>query len=90
MPAWLLDQTLTAEQGLRAVTPDSNGDLRQGEAEVVVKDEDRALLDGEPSEGTLELVSIVDSHVIVGPVHRLDRQEPNSLRPARATPLASE
>ena len=33
---------------------DASRDLRQWEAEVVVEDEDRALLDGEPSEGTLE------------------------------------
>ncbi len=52
---------------------DSNRDLRQWEAEVVVEDEDRALLDGEPSEGTLELISVVDCLVLVGPVFRLDR-----------------
>ena len=40
---------------------DASRDLRQWEAEVVVEHQDRALLDGESSEGTLELVSIVDS-----------------------------
>ena len=65
---------------------DLNRDLRQWEAEVVVEDKDRALLDGEPSEGTLELISVVDCLVLVGPVRRLDRHESDPLRPARATP----
>ena len=65
---------------------DASRDLRQWEAEVVVEDKDRALLDGEPPESTLELISVVDCLVFVGPVHRLDRREPDSIRPARATP----
>jgi hypothetical protein len=51
---------------------DSSRDLGQREVEVVVEDQDRALLDGEPPEGTLELVSVVDVQVLVGPVHGLD------------------
>ena len=67
--------------------PDGNaeslGDLGQRKAEVVVEDQDGALLDGEPSEGALELVAVFDGQVLVGPVHGLDGQEPDLLRPAR-------
>ena len=34
----------------------------------MVEDQDRALLDGEPSEGTLEQIAVVDCLVLVGPV----------------------
>jgi len=51
-----------------------------------VEYEDRSLLDGEPSEGSFELVAVVDGQVRVGPVHGLDREEPDAFRPASATP----
>ena len=61
---------------------DANRHLGQRKAEVVVVDQDGALLDGEPPEGTLELVSIVDSRVLVRPVHGLDGEDPDTLRPS--------
>jgi hypothetical protein len=45
----------------------------------VVEDEDGALLDCEPPKGVLELVAIIDVAVRVGPVHGLDREEPDPL-----------
>ena len=68
---------------------DASRDLGQREPEVVVEDQDGALLDGEPSEGTLELVSVVDSRVLVGPVHGLDRRGAGSPSDQRVRRLAS-
>ena len=51
-----------------------------------MEDQHGALLDGQPPEGTLELVSVVDGRVLVGPVHGLDLQEPDPFRPLPATP----
>ena len=36
------------------------GDLHQRQPEIVVQDEDRALLDREPAEGPLQFVAVVD------------------------------
>ena len=62
---------------------DANRHLGQRKPEVVVEDQDGALLDGEPPEGTLELVPVVDSRVLVRPVHGLDGEEPDPFRPPR-------
>jgi len=52
----------------------------------VVEDQDGALLDGEPTKGALELVSMLNVQVLVRPVHRLDGEEPDCFRPPPATP----
>jgi hypothetical protein len=51
----------------------ANRHLGQAEPEVVVEDQDCALLDGEPPKGTLELVPMFNIQVLVRPVHGLDR-----------------
>ena len=42
------------------------GDLGQRQPEVVVEHEDGALLEGEPPEGAVELVAVVDGQEIAG------------------------
>jgi hypothetical protein len=76
------------EAGLCGPDGDSEsfGHLRDGETEVVVENEDRALLDGEPSEGAFELVAMVHGQVLVGAGRWLDGQEPDAFRPLPATP----
>jgi len=54
----------------------SNRHIGQWKPEVVVEDQDGALLDGEPPESTLELVPMLNELVVVGPVHGLDGEEP--------------
>jgi hypothetical protein len=53
-----------------------NRHVGQWKPEVVVEDQDGALLDGEAPEGALQLVSILDELVVVWPVHGLDGKEP--------------
>src|SRR5205085_9979396 len=43
-------------------------DLRHRHAEVVMEDENRSLLRGQPLEPTLQLVAIVNGEVVIGPV----------------------
>jgi hypothetical protein len=50
-----------------------------------VVDQDGALLEGEPPEGPLEQVAIVDGQVVVGAVRPRGRQDPHALGPPRAT-----
>ena len=50
----------------------ANRHLGQGQPEVVVEDQDGALLDGEPPKGALELIPMFDIQVLVGPVHGLN------------------
>jgi hypothetical protein len=69
---------------------DSSRDLWQREAEVVVEDQDGPLLDGEPSKRALELVSVIDGLVLVGPVHGLDGDQLDTLGPTPATPRLGE
>jgi hypothetical protein len=52
-------------------------DLDEGEPEVVVQDEDRALLDRKPGERALEGVTIHDADRRVGRRRSLDREYPN-------------
>jgi len=51
-----------------------------------VENEDGALLDGEPSEGSIELIAIVHSERVVEPVHGLGGYESDACGPARAMP----
>jgi hypothetical protein len=85
------------ERGLGAVrspgirrSPDGKFDtyrhLGDGETEVVMEDQDGALLEGEPTEGPLEHVAVVDGQVVVGAVRPRDRKDPHALGPTRATP----
>ena len=50
------------------------GDLDQGQPEVVVQDEDRALLDGQASERAVEGVAIRDGDDLVRTRRSVDRQ----------------
>ncbi len=44
----------------------TSGHLGQGEADVVVEDEHRTLLDRESPEGPVELIAVVDGHDLAG------------------------
>ncbi len=76
------------ESGLGGPDGDTEtvGNLGQGEADVVVEDEDGPLLDREPPEGPVELIAVVDG----GDLARLPLtghgQESDLGRPATATP----
>ncbi len=61
------------------------GDLGGFVSDVVAKDEDRALLGDEPSEGTIQLVTIGDGEVVIGRPRRVDREHPNVGEPAPLT-----
>jgi len=54
----------------------ANRHLRQSKPEVVVEDQHGALLDGQPPEGAVELVPMLNVQVLVRPVHGLDGKEP--------------
>ena len=54
--------------------------------EVVVEDQDGALLDGEPPEGPFEQVAVVHGQVLVGAVRARDGKDPQALGPPLATP----
>ncbi len=58
------------QSGLRGPEWDveSVGHLVQGQIEVVMEDEDGALLERQPPEGALELVAVVDAQNLVGVV----------------------
>ena len=51
-----------------------------------MEDQDGALLEGEPPEGSLELVAIVDRQEVVAAIRVLSRQDPDRLRPSTAAP----
>ena len=51
-----------------------------------MEDEDRSLLDGEPPEGPLELVAIVDGQDVAGLARPVGVQDPDRGRPLTATP----
>ena len=51
-----------------------------------MEDEDGALLEGEPPEGSLELVAVVDGQNRRSLGMPVDMQDPNIGRPATATP----
>ena len=76
------------QAGLRS--PDGNSGscrhLGDRKPEVVVEDQDGALLDGEPPEGALEQVAVVHGQVVVGAVRALDGKDPRALVPPLATP----
>ena len=60
--------------------------LGQRQIEVVVEDEHGPLLEGQPPEGSFELVPILDGERVVGAVGALDRQDSDLGRPAPSTP----
>jgi hypothetical protein len=64
----------------------ANRHFGQPKPEVVVEDQDGALLDGETPKGALELVPLLNVQVLVRPVHGLGGKEPDAVRPAPATP----
>ena len=49
------------------------GHLGQGQAEVVMEDENRSLLDRQPPEGPLELVAVVDGQDVAGVARPVER-----------------
>ena len=53
------------------------GDLGGFVSDVMAKDEDRALFGDEPSEGTIQLVTIGNAEVLVRRPRRIDREHPN-------------
>jgi len=57
------------------------GDLRRLVPDVVAKDEDRALLRGEPPECPIQLVAIRDIQEVVRRLRTLDRENPEVGRP---------
>jgi hypothetical protein len=64
----------------------ANRHFGQPKPEVVVEDQDGALLDGETPKGALELVPVLNVQVLVRPAHGLGGKEQDALRPAPATP----
>ena len=76
------------QAGLRS--PDGNSGscrhLGDRKPEVVVEDEDGALLNGEPPEGPLEQVAVIHGQVVVGAVRARDGKDPRGLGPPLATP----
>ena len=61
-------------------------DLHEGQPEVVVQDEDRALLDGESGEGALQFISVDDPVGRVGRRRPVDGQDPNRGAPLPGSP----
>ena len=61
---------------------DDLGDLGQGQARVVMQDEDRAMVRREPGERAIERVAVVDRDGGVGPTRSVDRQRPDAGGPA--------
>jgi hypothetical protein len=62
--------------------PEDIGDAVERQIQVVVKYHDRAVVDGQPSEAVLELVTVDDrAQVGVGSL-LIDRQEPEIRNPA--------
>ena len=57
------------------------GDLHEGQTEVVMEHEDRTLLDVEPAERPLQLVTVDDPVGSVGDGRSIDRQYPDVRRP---------
>ena len=69
------------KSGLRGPERDAESvrDLGQRQIEVVVEDEDRALLEGEPSKRPLELVTVVDRQGAAGVVRPIEGQDAGSV-----------
>jgi hypothetical protein len=65
---------------------ESFGHFGEWQPDVVVEDEHGALLEGEPPEGALEFVVVVDGHVLARLGRLLDGQDADVDRPATATP----
>src|SRR6478672_1848055 len=65
---------------------ETNRDVRQRQVEVVVEDEHGPLLEGEPPEGPLELVAVVDGQDARRLGRSVDREKPKFGRPTRLTP----
>ena len=61
---------------------DDLGDRGQRQADVVVQDEDRAMLRRESEEGALERVPVVDRDGRVGATRSVDRELTDPLAPA--------
>ncbi len=76
------------QAGLRGPDGDSESIRHLGdrEPEVVVEDQDGALLDGEPPEGSLEQVAVVHGQVFVRAGRARDGKDPRALGPSLATP----
>jgi len=71
---------------VRGTGPELLGNLRQRQAEVVMEDEDRALLRGDAPEGAFELVALDDRHERVRRCGAVHREDANVGRPAAAAP----
>lgn len=67
------------EPGLHGPERDTDAirHLGQRKVEVVMEDEHGPVLEGEPLEGTLELVAVVDGVKTVGVAYAIPRQDPD-------------